>query len=170
VLTIPPALDEFCLWLQRTDVSVAIQSHAWVVPAVQSVHILSIGAVTVSALIIALRFFDAGWRERPANDVSQTFLRVIWRTLPVLLLSGLLMIVAEPARSLENPIFYLKMGLLLVAMASTLAFQLPLRKNPEFWQSSRGRLVFSKVWTVSSLALWVAVTFSGRWIAYIETL
>jgi len=169
-MTIPPALDDFCLWLQRTDVSIAIQSHAWVVPAVQSVHILSIGAVTVSALIITLRLFDAGWRERPANDVSHTFLRVIWRALPVLLVSGLLMIIAEPARSLENPIFYLKMLLLLIAIASTLGFQLPLDKDPAFWQATRRRLLVSKLWTVSSLVLWVAITFSGRWIAYIEAL
>ncbi len=169
-MTIPPALDEFCLWLQRTDLSVAIQSHDWVVPAVQSVHILSIGAVTVSALIVALRLLGVGWQERPAHDVSRTFLRVIWRALPVLFVSGLLMIVAEPARSLENPIFFLKMGLLLVAIASTLGFQLPLGKDPGFWEASKRRLLVSRLWTLASLALWIGVTFSGRWIAYIEAI
>lgn len=167
---IPPALDQFCTWLQRTDLSVAIQSHAWVVPAVQSVHILSIGAVTVSALIIALRFLEAGYRDQPARDVSRTFSRIIWGTLPVLLVSGVLMIIAEPARSLENPVFFLKMVILVVAIASTLGFQLPLGKNPEFWQASNRRRLLGKVWTIASLALWVAVTFSGRWIAYIEAL
>jgi hypothetical protein len=169
-MTIPPALDNFCLWLQRTDVSIAIQSHAWVVPAVQSIHILSIGAVTASALIIALRLFGRGWQERPAHDVSRTFLGVIWRTLPILLVSGLLMIIAEPARSLENPVFFIKMALLLVAIASTIGFQLPLGRDPGFWEASRRRLFVSKLWTLASLALWIGVTFSGRWIAYIETL
>ena len=111
-----PALDQFCTWLQRTDASIAIQSHAWVIPTVQSVHILCIGAVSVSAIVIALRLFGVGWREQSTNDVSRTFLRVIWSALPALLVSGILMIVAEPVRSLENPVFILKMALLLLAI------------------------------------------------------
>jgi hypothetical protein len=165
-----PALDHFCTWLQRTDASVAIQSHAWVIPTVQSVHILSIGAVAVSAIIIALRLFNAAWREQSTNDVSRTFLRVIWSALPVLLVSGVLMIVAEPVRSLENPVFVLKMALLLLAIASTLGFQLPLARDPQFWDAPGRRRVVSKLFSVTSLVLWAAVIFSGRWIAYIDTL
>jgi hypothetical protein len=165
-----PALDQFCTWLQRTHVSVAIQSHAWVIPTVQSVHILSIGAVSVSAIVIALRLFGVGWREQSTSEVSRTFLRVIWSALPALLVSGLLMIVAEPARSLENPVFFLKMGLLLLAIASTLGFQVPLGKDPQFWDMPTRRRVVSKLFSVTSLALWAAVIFSGRWIAYIDTL
>lgn len=169
-MRIPPALDEFCVWLQRTELSVAIQSHSWVVPAVQSVHILSIGAVTISALIITLRLFGKGYGDRSTHEVSRTFLRTIWWALPVLLLSGVLMIVAEPARSLENPVFFIKMGLLLVAIASTLVYQAPLAKNPTFWDVPGRRRVFGRLWTLASLALWIGVTFSGRWIAYIEAL
>ena len=169
-MNIPPALDQFCTWLQRTDFSVAIQSHAWVVPAVQSVHILSIGAVTISALIISLRLFGGGYLDGSPYDVSRTFLRVIWLALPVLLVSGVLMIVAEPARSLENPVFFLKMGLLLVATASTLGFQWPLGKDPGFWDTSTRRRVLGKLWTLASLALWTAIIFAGRWIAYIDAL
>lgn len=169
-MNIPPALDRFCIWLQRTDVSVALVSHDWVVPAVQSVHILSIGAVSISALIITLRLFGGGYLDRTPSDVSRTFLRVIWLALPVLLVSGLLMIVAEPARSLENPIFFIKMALLLVATAGTLAFQWPLGKDPGFWDLSTRRRRVGKIWTAASLALWTAIIFAGRWIAYIETL
>jgi uncharacterized protein DUF6644 len=169
-MRIPPALDEFCTWLQRTELSVTIQSHAWVIPAVQSVHILSIGAVTVSSLIIALRLFGRSYGDRSTHEVSRTFLSTIWWALPVLLVSGLLMIIAEPARSLENPIFFIKMGLLLVAVGSTLGYQAPLGKNPTFWDASGWRRVVGRAWTLTSLALWIGVTFSGRWIAYIEAL
>lgn len=167
---ISPALDEFCVWLQRTDASLAIQSHSWVVPAVQSVHILSIGAVTISALAITLRLFGRSFLDGSTRDVSSTFTRVIGYTLPILLVSGLLMIVAEPARSLENPVFLLKMGLLLLAAASTLGFQWLLGKNPEFWEGSAARRRIGKLWTLTSLVLWAAVTLSGRWIAYVDAL
>src|SRR5882672_8258310 len=129
------ALDRFCSWLEQTPLSQAIQSAGWVVPAVQTIHILAIAAVTASALMIALRL-DA--RFRP----------VIWWALPVLAATGLVMIVGEPVRSLENPVFQLKMALLVCAIVVSL---LPYKNRPA---------------AVASLSLWIGIVFAGRWIAY----
>jgi hypothetical protein len=169
-MNIPPALDHFCTWLRRTDVSVAIQSHVWVVPTIQSVHILSIGAVTISALSITLRLFGRGFEDGSTGDVSRAFSVVIGCTLPVLLLSGALMIIAEPVRSLGNPVFLLKMVLLLVAASSTLGFQWSIAKDPSFWDVSARRRWLGRLWTLTSLALWAAITFAGRWIDYVDAL
>jgi hypothetical protein len=46
-------LLEFATWLQATSLSVTIQSVGWVVPFLQSVHILGIGVVFVSVLMVA---------------------------------------------------------------------------------------------------------------------
>ena len=46
---------EFAQWLEMTPVSVTIKSVKWIVPAVQSVHIITIGIVFVSLLTIAMR-------------------------------------------------------------------------------------------------------------------
>ncbi len=145
-----------------------LQSASWAVPLVQTVHILAIGAVIGSGLMIALR--TLGWLA-PDQTLAQTnlrFLRVIWWTLPVLLVSGLLMISAEPARSLENPAFLLKMGLLSLSIVVNLGYQTPLRRNPDFWEQSKARRRFGQLIAFVSLALWVGVIFSGRWIAYVE--
>src|SRR5712671_5180036 len=97
------ALDSFCAWLEQTPLSQTIQSAGWIVPAVQTIHILAIAAVVSSALMIALR--------------SDTRLRqVIWWALPVLLATGIVMIIGEPVRSLANPVFQLKMALLASAL------------------------------------------------------
>ena len=42
------AIDNFCSWLDQTPLSQAIQSTPWVIPAVQTVHILAIAAVMSS--------------------------------------------------------------------------------------------------------------------------
>jgi len=167
-VTSPAWLDRFCEWLKVTPFSVALQSAAWAVPLVQTIHILAIGAVIGSGLMIALR--TLGW-VAPDQTLASTnlrFLRVIWWSLPVLLLTGLLMISAEPARSLENPAFLLKMALLLISIAVNFGYQSPLRKNPEFWEVSRTRRRLSQLLAFTSLLLWVGVIFSGRWIAYVE--
>ena len=167
-MSAPAWLDRFCEWLKVTPFSVALQSHEWVVPAVQTVHILAIGAVIGSGLMLALR--TLGWLA-PDQTLATTnlrFLRVIWWSLPILLVTGILMISAEPARSLENPAFFLKMGLLAVSILVNLGYQTPLKRNPEFWDVSATRRRAGQVVAFLSLALWVGVIFSGRWIAYVQ--
>ena len=167
-MTAPAWLDRFCEWLKVTPFSVALQSTSWAVPLVQTVHILAIGALIGSGLMLALR--TLGWIATDQTLASATlrFMRVIWGSLPVLFVSGILMISAEPARSLENPAFWLKILLLFFSCAVSVGYQKPLHKNPDFWESSRARRRFGQLVAFVSLALWVAVIFSGRWIAYVE--
>src|SRR5467141_1727408 len=143
------ALLDFCSWLEQTPLSQTIQSTGWIVPAVQTVHILSIAAVLSSVLMIDLRLMGFLGRDQPLARVSERFLPVIWWTLPVLLATGSVMIIGEPARSLANPVFQLKMALLVAAIAVTAA----LHKE-------------SRIIAILSLSLWVGIVFAGRWIAY----
>jgi hypothetical protein len=73
---------------------------------------------------------------------------VIWWALPVLLATGAIMIIGEPVRSLANPVFQLKMALLLSAIA---VFLLPFK---------------NRIVATLSLSLWIGIVFAGRWIAY----
>ena len=160
----PHWLIDFCAWLQQSPFSQILQNVAWIVPAVQTVHILCIGAVISAALALALRQFGLLAADQPLTRVAAQFLRVIWLALPVLLVTGALLIAAEPRRSLASPAFQLKMALL-VCVASLLLL----------YQSRIGRLARSstsvvfrpgKVITVVALLLWVGIIFAGRWIAY----
>lgn len=159
-------LENFCTWLERTPVSQTIQTVSWIVPAVQTVHILAIAAVMGSALMINLRLIGILGRDQPLAHVSDRFVPVIWWALPILLATGIIMIVGEPVRSLENPVFQLKMCLVIAAIAVTLSYQVPLGKSPSFWDVTRGRRAASRSLAALSLALWVSIVFAGRWIAY----
>ena len=119
------SLDQFCAWLEQTPLSQTIQTTAWIVPTVQTVHILAIAAVMGSVLMIDLRLLGILAREQSLARVSERFRPFIWWTLPILLATGMLMIIGEPVRSLENPIFQLKMALLIAAIAATLSYQRP---------------------------------------------
>ncbi len=52
------ALGRFCQWLEQTPLSLFAQSHGWVVPSIQTIHILAISAVAGSALMINLRLME----------------------------------------------------------------------------------------------------------------
>jgi hypothetical protein len=162
------SLDSFCIWLAATSVSQTIQTVEWIIPAVQTVHILAVAAVMTSVLMIDLRLLGLGSRDQPLAAVARRFLPFVWWPLPILLATGATLIVAEPARALQNPVFILKMGLLLAAAGITLACQIPLRKNSAFWELSAGRRRGARVIASVSLPLWIGIIFAGRWIAYIQ--
>jgi uncharacterized protein DUF6644 len=90
---------------------------------------------------------------------------ILW-TLTVLLATGIVMIIAEPARSLKNPAFQLKMTLLIAALAVTWLFQFFQHRNPEFGDSASGPRAAATAIAVASILLWSSIIFAGRWIAY----
>jgi hypothetical protein len=160
------ALNNFCIWIEQTPLSQTIQSTPWIVPTVQTIHILGIAAVLSSALMIDLRLLGVAGRDQPLARISARFRPVIWWTLPILLATGIVMITGEPARSLANSVFQLKMLLLIAAIAVTLGFQAPLNKNAAFWDASGSRRGAAKMIAIVSLLLWMGIVFAGRWIAY----
>jgi hypothetical protein len=163
-MTAMTSLDRFCAWLEQTSWSQTIQSTAWIVPTVQTVHILAVATVLGSALMLNLRLAGLVGLDQPLERHSARFLPVIWWTLPVLLLTGVIMIIGEPARSLKNPIFQLKMGLLVAVLGVTAFHALRLKRGGD--RLAAGGRGAALLIAIPALALWSGIVFAGRWIAY----
>src|SRR6185437_930925 len=109
-------------------------------------------------------------RAQPIAALSQRFLPWIWYVIPVLLVTGTLLIIGEPTRSVTNPAFALKMLMLITVSALTLTIERPLRRDPLYWESSGGRRATVVSLAIVSLVLWTGIVFAGRWIAYISSI
>src|SRR6185437_13610017 len=135
------ALSEFSKWLATTPLSHVIQTTKWVIPALQTVHILSVAVVFSSAVLVDLRLWRLLNRDVPLPEMASRFLPTIWPVLLVLVITGSLLIIGEPRRSLLNSTFYLKMALLAVAIVLTALLQWSLSSSPNFWDKDRGRRI-----------------------------
>ncbi len=164
-----PSLDSFCDRLSASALSQAIQSTDWVIPTVQTVHILAVAAVMSSILMFNLRLMGIRARGESVVAVAGRFIPVVWYGLPILLGTGAILIIAEPARALQNPVFILKMTLVLLAAGLTLVSQIPLRRDQGFWEVSNSRRRLARLVACLSLPVWVAIVFAGRWIAYVRS-
>ena len=153
-------------WLGATTLSGGIRTTGWIIPTLQSIHILGVAVLFSSVILVDLRVLRLLQREAPLPDVAQRFLPLIWPVLLVQLLSGSLLIIGEPRRALLNTTFYLKMALLLVAIALTAGLQRWLVSTR--WESSRGRRVAGRLAAVLSILVWCGILFAGRWIAYTQ--
>jgi hypothetical protein len=161
-------IARFCDWLSQTPVSMTFQTVQWVIPMVQSVHILAIAIVMSSVVMVDLRLMGLLGHTQSISGLARRFLPWVWWSLLVLLVSGAMLIVAEPARDLLNPVFQAKMALLVVAMAVTVVFHTTVARNMEIWDLSPGKRAGAWVTAVVSLLVWTAIIGCGRWIAYVE--
>ncbi len=167
-MTIDILLRALSKWLAATPLSHTIQTCGWVIPALQTIHILSVAELFSSAVLVDLRFYGALQRDLPLADFARRFLPTIWPVLLILLITGSLLIIGEPRRSLLNATFYLKMALLIFAIVLTLALQWSLRAAPEFWDRDRGRRIAGQLAATVSILVWCGILFAGRWIAYTQ--
>ncbi len=161
-------VGDFARWLGATALSHAIQTAGWVIPALQTIHILAIAVLFFSAVIVDLRLWRVLQSDVPLKDVARRFLPVIWPVLLILLLTGSLLIVGEPRRSLLNVTFYLKMAMLAFAIVLTVALQWSLSSAPEFWEKDGGRRIAVRFAATLSILVWCCIIFAGRWIAYTQ--
>ena len=162
------SVQVFSDWLAATPLSTLIQDVPWIIPTVQTIHILSIAIVMAAVSMLNLRILSVVSRTQPLASVAQRFLPWVWWTLVVLLVSGSTLIIGEPGRSLQNPAFLLKMSMLLTVLILTLLLQRGLRRDVRFWEKSQGRRVGSRLIAGVSLILWIGIVFAGRWIAYVD--
>jgi hypothetical protein len=165
---IEAALSEFSKWLAATPLSHIIQTTKWVIPALQTIHILSVAVVFSSAVLVDLRLWRLLNRDVPLPDVARRFLPAIWPVLLVLLITGSLLIIGEPKRSLLNSAFYLKMALLAVAIVLTAWLQWSLSSSPNFWDKNQVRRMAGQFAATLSILVWCGILFAGRWIAYTQ--
>jgi len=163
------SLDAFCDRLSESAVSQAIQTTEWVIPTIQTVHILAVAAVLSSILLVNLRYIGLRGQNQSIAAVTARYVPIVWYGLPILLATGATLIIAEPSRSLQNPVFVVKMVLVLFAAGATLGYQIPLRRDPGFWDCSASRRRLAAVLACLTMPLWVAIVFAGRWIAYVQS-
>jgi hypothetical protein len=163
---VPRKLHEFCVWLDQTPLSQTFQSTDWLVPTLQTVHILSVALIVGALLMINLRLLGWSDRDLPLDRVCARFLPFVWWPLLALLATGTIMIIGEPARSLQNPGFQLKVTLIAVALVATTIFQRRVRRATAFETTGvRGRGAAAVIALFSAL-LWGGIIVAGRWIAY----
>ena len=152
-------------WLASTGLTTWLASQVWVVPTLQSIHILAIGIILASLAMLDLRLAGFIGREQSMRDMTLRFYPWIWGALAVLIVTGILQIMAEPARELLNWVFWTKMGLIVSAVLFTAPVK-RLLEDRRFRDLDRRKQRIVRTCGLVSLALWVLVVTCGRWIAY----
>jgi hypothetical protein len=155
------AIVAFAHWLQSTQFSIAIQSISWLMPLVQAIHIVMIGIVFVSLLVICLRVLGRVRMDESLDAVWAWFAPWMWTGLCVMAATGLVMICGEPVREATATSFWLKMGLLILAITMVNVLRRSLAGHVGLRFPAGARFM-----AIAVMLILVAIVFLGRAIAY----
>jgi hypothetical protein len=160
-------MNAFAEWLSGTYLSVLIQNHnGWVIPTIQSIHIVGIGVVLASVFMVDLRILGWAGMDQTLRQTTNRFGPWLTGALCALLATGALMVVGEPVRELITISFWVKMFLIALGTVVAVFFQSTLRKHEEHWENdlvNRGGIKFL---AIATFLIWVAIIILGRLIAY----
>jgi putative copper export protein len=152
-------MHEFAQWLAQTQASLTIQTHLWIIPLIQSIHIVAIGIVVAAVFMVDLRILGWAGRDQTLRQTARRFAPWLWSALVVLLITGVLMVVGEPVRELMSFSFWLKMSLLAVGIAFAVVFQIQLKRDLKESPTTKSLAIVT-------LLVWCSIIILGRLIAY----
>jgi hypothetical protein len=130
-----------------------------------SVHAIGMGVLVGASVLIGLRILGFA-PDMPLAPV-QRFYRFIWVGFWIQVVSGILLLVGYPTKSLTNPVFYIKLTLIGFAIAS-----MQMLRNRVFADSSLSEAAMmakGRVFAICALAFWVGAVTAGRLLAYTYT-
>jgi hypothetical protein len=129
-------------------------------PTIVALHVFGMGFLAGGSIVIDLRILGLA-PHIPIKPMGR-FLPVLWLAFAVNAASGTLLLIAYPTKALTNPVFYVK--LCLIALAVGLVYRIGavvLHASDDDRQP-----VNAKRLAIASLAAWVALITAGRLLAY----
>jgi hypothetical protein len=160
-------MNPFLSWLESTDFSTWMRESPSVLafPGILSCHTVGMGLVAGINAAIALRILGVA----PAVPVGEMrrFLPVMWFGFWLNAISGVALLIGYPTKALTNPVFYLKLTLIAIAMGfvQSITRRLFRSRLPE-----EARITGTvKIFAAASLLSWASAITAGRLLAYTYT-
>src|ERR1700674_1464159 len=144
-----------------------MQNHnRWVIPTIQSIHIVGIGVLLGSVLMLDLRILGWAGTDQTMRQTTDRFAPWVAGALCLQLATGLLMVIGEPVRELVTFSFWLKMFLVAISTLIAASFQISLRSRERQWEETLVHRKSIKGLAILSFVIWAFIILLGRLIAY----
>lgn len=150
-------------WLEHTSLSMWMRGESMLAfPAILSAHTLGMGFLAGTSAGIDLRLL--GVANRVPLSALAKFYPIMWLALAVSFASGTLLLIGYPYKAFTNPLFYVKLALIAVAVYLVVRIRRQVLVYPDPLPDNvlrNGRLL-----AIVSLGCWAGVIATGRLLAY----
>jgi heme A synthase len=160
------AINKFAAWLTKTSPSHTLRvNESWLIPGVQSIHIVGIAIIMGSLLMIVFRILGWAWTDQSLRQTVDRFGPWIIGGLVLQLITGIVMILAEPVRELVDFSFWAKMVLVAVG-AALIGLFLVAVPDDEQQGNALARRGSVRSLAVITVVVFLCIIVLGRLIAY----
>ena len=135
----------------------------WTYPTVLTLHTVGMAILVGASFVINLRILQVAG-DIPLQRLRPLY-RLVWIGFGVNLLSGVALFITEAADRVVDPVFYVKMGSIVVAVCFGLIVKHSAIDRADIQHVPPAR---SRFLAGASLALWTVAIVSGRLMAYLK--
>lgn len=159
-------LKTLFVWLDETALATEIRESLYFFPVLDSLHILGLCTLVGSVAMLDLRLVGLAFRRQRVTHLASTVLPFTWLGFAVTCVTGILLLASEVARAYENPAFWWKLTLLLIAGINPLVFHLTVYRRVGEWDLAASTPWHARFAGALSLTLWTLILIAGRAMAY----
>jgi hypothetical protein len=151
--------------LEASALGQAMRQWQWLYPAVEITHIVGIALLFGSIAVLDLRLLGFS-RQLPVKRLAAHVLPWTAASFALIVPSGFLLFVAHASDLIANPVFAVKMCLILAAGTNAAVFHAGAFRSAARWDVEAAPPAAARLAGALSLALWTAVISCGRLLAY----
>lgn len=156
------SLLSFFQWCESSAIGDAIRESQWLFPVIESVHLLGLVVIAASVLLVDMRLFGIGLRDQPVARLARNMQPWLIVSLIVMIGSGVLLFLSEAIKCYYSGAFWIK----ITSLALVILFTFTIRRRVAFAPDGAVTAGRCKAVAVTSVLLWAAVGWGGRWIGF----
>jgi hypothetical protein len=145
----------FASWVRES-------SSLWAYPTILFLHTMGLGFLVGLNAAIDLRVL--GIAHRIPLAPMEKFYTIMWAAFWVNALSGTALLIADATTKLTNPVFYIKMTFVALAVINMVVLRRNVFRRPAF--DAAPVAGFARVLAITSLIFWSGAITAGRLMAY----
>lgn len=155
--------ENWLQWVEDTTLANTIRQSFWLYPGLEIIHIIGIAIMVGAAFMFDLRLLGHS-KNLPLEPLGDHLLFWSQKGLWLILPSGLLLFITNAETLADNPVFWIKIILILVGGLNALIFHQIIKKKHGTNQETHPNSL--KIIAMVSICVWIMVIACGRLLAY----
>ncbi|HUA01355.1 MAG TPA: DUF6644 family protein [Candidatus Aquilonibacter sp.] len=152
----------FFKWCEQGRIGTGIRESTWMFPVIEAIHLIGLGLVAGSVLVVDLRLLGFGLVRQPADQLADEAEPWLIGSVTLMIATGTLLFLSEATKCYYSWPFWVKMTCLFLV----LLFTFTVRRYAIRTKWTAGHPALAKVIALISLGLWFGVGWGGRWIGF----
>jgi hypothetical protein len=162
--TVKTLLLSFCQWCDNSFFGHGVRASAWLFPFVEIFHLLALGVLGGTVLIVNLRLLGIRFRDERVSELAKDVQPWMVGSLVVMLVSGFFLFSSESVKMYGNWAFRAKMASLVLAVI----FNFTVYRKVTMADETQISPAWRRLAALVSLVLWAGVGLAGRAIGYVN--